>query len=71
MAISHSLKAVNPNVHFGWLYGLPNRSVLLDIVVKLIGLLLALTVYPPTMVYAILVATFIVGFASWPNKNKA
>ena len=32
---------------------------------------LALTVYPPTMVYAILVATFIVGFASWPNKNKA
>lgn len=71
MAISHSLKAVNPNVHFGWLYGLPNRSVLLDIVVKLIGLLLALTVYPPAMVYAILVATFIVGFASWPNKNKA
>lgn len=64
MAISHSLKQVNPSVHFGWLYALPNTSIILDVVIKLIGLLITLTVYPPAMMYAIFIDIFVVGYAS-------
>jgi len=64
MAISHSLKQVNPSVHFGWLYALPNTSIILDVVIKLIGLLITLTVYPPAMMYAIFINIFVVGYAS-------
>ena len=70
MAVSHSLKVIDPQVNFGWLYNLSNTSVFADLLVKLIGLLLALTVYPPAMVYAIFIAIIIVGVASYyPNRS--
>lgn len=65
MAVSWSIKVINPQVHYGWLYNLTNRAVLIDLTVKGVGFLLALTVYPPAMVYAIFIATFILGLASW------
>lgn len=64
MAISHSLKKINPQAHFGCLYSLPNESVILDVVIKLIGLIINLTIYAPAMIYAIFIDIFIVGYAS-------
>ncbi|KRO08161.1 hypothetical protein IV59_GL001479 [Paucilactobacillus hokkaidonensis] len=69
MAISNSLKAVNPSAHFGWLYSIPNPAIILDIVIKIIGLILAMVVYPPAMIYAIFIDIFVVAFAS-PRVNQ-
>lgn len=69
MAISNSLKEVNPSANFGWLYSIPNFAVIIDIVIKIIGLILAMIVYPPAMIYAIFIDIFVVALAS-PHANK-
>ena len=61
MAISKSLKAINPDTHFGLLYNLTNRSIFIDLGIKAVGLIVSITVYPPAMVYAILIAMIVVG----------
>lgn len=38
MAISKSLKAINPDTHFGLLYNLTNRSLFIDLGSKAVGL---------------------------------
>ncbi len=59
--ISKTLQKVNPKTHFGWLYNLDNRSVFLDLLVKFVGLLLSITVFPPAMVWAIFLGMLVVG----------
>nr|WP_261809664.1 TMEM175 family protein [Levilactobacillus humaensis] len=59
--ISGTLKKVNPKTHFGWLYNLDNRSVFIDLLVKVVGLVLSITVFPPAMVWAIFLGMLVVG----------
>lgn len=71
MAISYSLKKVNPAAHFGWFYALPNSSIILDVAIKLVGLIITLTFYAPAMIYAIFIDIFIVGYATrQSSKNQ-
>lgn len=53
IAISKTLNTANPGANFGWLYDVSNRSVFIDIAIKVIGLILSVTIYPMAMVYAI------------------
>jgi len=59
--ISATLKRVNPKTKFGWLYNLDNRSVFIDLLIKAIGLLLSITVFPAAMVWAIFLGMLVVG----------
>ena len=62
--ISKTLQSANPKIHFGLLYNLDNRSVLLDIGIKAVGLILSITIFPPAMVWAIFLGMVIVGIDS-------
>jgi len=63
IGLSRSVDQANDNVHLGLLYTLPNQMTILDLAIKLIGLILAITVYPPAMMYSIFLSMFIIGFA--------
>lgn len=60
--ISLNLNKLNPEAHFGLLYKIPNHTVILDPACKVIGLLIAVWVYPPAMVYSILIASIVLQF---------
>lgn len=53
LAISKTLKTANPGISFGWLYDVSNRSVFIDVAIKVIGLVLSVTIFPMAMMYAI------------------
>lgn len=63
IGISWTVNQANDNVKLGILYTLPNRLTILDIAIKLIGLVLALTVYPPAMIYSVFLSMFVIGIA--------
>lgn len=52
---SMSLKKIDKSLPFGLLYAVPQKAVLIDLVVKLIGLVLAATIYPPAMSIAVII----------------
>ena len=49
IGISHSINQANDNVRFGLLYDMSNTAVVWDIGIKVIGLILAVTIFPPAM----------------------
>lgn len=59
MAISHSLNVANQQKIFKALYNLSGTAVSLDLLIKFIGLFLSMTVYPPAMLYAILLSLIV------------
>ncbi|WP_048000798.1 TMEM175 family protein [Lactiplantibacillus herbarum] len=61
MGLSRSINKANDNVQLGLLYTLPDWMVILDIAIKVIGLILAITVYPPAMMYSIFISMFVIG----------
>lgn len=63
IGLSRAVNKANDDVELGLLYTLPNRMTILDIAIKLLGLVLAITVYPPAMIYSIFLSMFIIGFA--------
>ena len=63
IGLSSAINQANDNVQLGLLYTLPDKLTILDIVIKLIGLILAITVYPPAMIYSIFLSMFVIGFA--------
>ncbi|KRN98859.1 TMEM175 family protein [Companilactobacillus kimchiensis] len=62
VALSQNLGRLNPKANFGLLYKTPNRVVFLDLGIKFIGLVLAITVYPAAMIYSIFIASVVLGF---------
>lgn len=54
MAITNSLNKANNTKQFQVLYNMDLRTVLLDLAIKVTGLILSMSVYPPAMLYAIL-----------------
>lgn len=54
MAISHSLNVANGRKVFKLLYDVSTKNVLIDLTIKIIGLILSMTVFAPAMLYAIL-----------------
>jgi len=62
--ITQTLRLANPQAHFGLLYSLDNRSVILDIVIKVVSLILAITIFPPAMVWSVFLGMLIVVFDS-------
>lgn len=68
--ISKSLDKVNPQVHFGWLYTNSNLVTFIDIVIKVLGLLLSMTIYPSAMSYAIFIAIGLIVFSFWSIERK-
>lgn len=68
--MSKILNQINGEAQFGLLYNTPDIVTVLDLAIKGIGLLLAITVYPPSMVYAILIDLVIISVAQWQmNRN--
>ncbi|KRL13326.1 TMEM175 family protein [Schleiferilactobacillus perolens] len=62
VALSLNLRKLNPRANFGLLYTTSDRTVILDLATKMIGLLIALVVYPPAMVFAIVIASLLLLF---------
>ncbi|WP_407893156.1 TMEM175 family protein [Lacticaseibacillus sp. N501-2] len=64
VAISVNLGKLNPKANFHLLYTTPNYIVYPDLGLKLAGLLLAITVYPPAMMITIFLASamLMIGF---------
>jgi len=68
MAISHSLNVANGKKVFKLLYDVSTKNVLIDLTIKIIGLILSMTIFAPAMLYAILLgliflsSTSIVGY---------
>ncbi|HAT55224.1 MAG TPA: hypothetical protein DCW31_08320 [Lactobacillus sp.] len=70
MAISHSVDVANDDLSLGLLYTLSDRAVILDIVIKVAGLILTLTVFPPAMMFAIFVTMFEITLAHFPQRGR-
>ena len=53
------------------MYNLSTGGVILDFAIKIIGLLLTVTVFPPAVLYAVLI-NFVVMFGanSWSHSNN-
>lgn len=68
VALSLNLGKLNPQAHFGLLYTTPTITVILDLLTKVIGLIIAVVVYPPAMVIAIFIASLLllVNFSNHP-----
>lgn len=63
IGISRSIDRANQNVQLGLLYTISDRMVYLDILIKLVGLVLTLTIYPPMMMYAVFISMIVMLFA--------
>ncbi|HIY93578.1 TMEM175 family protein [Companilactobacillus sp. HBUAS56275] len=61
VALSKNLGRLNPKAGFGLLYKAPNSVVLWDLIIKVIGLILAITIYPAAMIFSIFIASFGLG----------
>ncbi|KRO18432.1 TMEM175 family protein [Lacticaseibacillus saniviri] len=57
VALSRNLDHINAAAHFGLLYRTADWVVYADLGLKIIGLILAITVYPPAMMIAIFLAS--------------
>lgn len=55
MGISHSLNVANHGKYFKALYDIDARAVVLDLIIKILGLILTVTIFPPAVLYAILI----------------
>lgn len=55
IGISRSLNAANGKRYFKTLYELDQRAVFLDLGIKVIGLILTITVFPPAVLYSVLI----------------
>ena len=62
VALSFNSNRINPEAHFRLLYTTPNGIVYLDLAFKVIGLILAVTVYPPAMMMSIFLASTLLMF---------
>lgn len=69
MAISYSLNRSNKTNKFKILYDLNGKSVLLDLIIKIAGLILSLTIYAPAMLYAILISLIVLTITNFLNKS--
>lgn len=70
MAISHSLNVANHQKMFKALYDLSGTTVLLDLVIKVVGLILSMTVYAPAMLYAILLSLILLSVSNFASQLK-
>lgn len=61
VALFFNLGKINPEATFKLLYTASNRVVLIDLGIKVIGLILALTIFPPAMLYSIFIASLTIG----------
>ncbi|BCA85904.1 DUF1211 domain-containing membrane protein [Enterococcus saigonensis] len=68
--ISKSLNKVNENVGFGLLYATPNNMTILDLSIKILGLVLTVGVYPPAMIYAIFIDIAVMAVATYKASRK-
>lgn len=69
VALSLNLGRLNPRAKFGLLYKTPTWVVLLDLGIKLIGLILAITIYPQAMIYSIFIAGLVLSISMTTNRQ--
>ncbi|ERN50677.1 hypothetical protein [Lacticaseibacillus paracasei] len=60
--LSLNLRKLNPEANFGLLYAIPTVIVALDLLLKLVGLLISVTIFPAAMVLSILLASLLLIF---------
>lgn len=68
--LSLNLRKLNPEANFGLLYATPTVIVALDLLLKLVGLLISVTIFPAAMVLSILLASLLLIFfpkSAWNN----
>ncbi|GKT03767.1 hypothetical protein OKN36_13030 [Furfurilactobacillus sp. OKN36] len=62
LGISHSINVANEDVHLGLLYTISDAAVVLDITIKIIGLVLTMTIFPPATLIAVFLSMMSFGF---------
>lgn len=69
--ISKSLDKANPQIKFGLLYSTPDSITILDLLIKVVGLLLSITIFPAAMSLAIFIdiAIIALSFVVLGRKN--
>lgn len=67
VTLSLNLGKLNPKANFGLLYRTPTYVVLVDLGIKLIGLILAVTIFPQAMIYSIFIASLTLGISLLRN----
>ncbi|MCT3350250.1 hypothetical protein EFP34_06750 [Lacticaseibacillus paracasei] len=60
--LSLNLRKLNPEANFGLLYAIPTVIVALDLLFKLVGLLISMTIFPAAMGLSILLASLLLIF---------
>ncbi|MDN5590135.1 MAG: hypothetical protein L0G47_00300 [Lacticaseibacillus paracasei] len=60
--LSLNLRKLNPEANFGLLHATPIVIVALDLLFKLVGLLVSVTIFPAAMVLSILLASLLLIF---------
>lgn len=68
--LSLNLRKLNLSAHFGLLYTTPNLIVGLDLAVKLSGIIISATIFPPSVVISIFMASMILVFPTKFMKTK-
>lgn len=71
MAITHSLNIANNKRVFKTLYGISTRTVVIDLIIKVVGLVLSMTIFAPAMLYAILISLIFLSLTNFSEYQNA
>lgn len=70
IGISHSLNVANHGKYFKTLYDLNTWAVVLDLSIKVLGLILTVTVFPPAVLYAVLINVIVLSVSEFFKKDN-
>jgi uncharacterized membrane protein len=70
IGISHSLNVANHGHYFKALYDLNTWAVVLDLSLKVLGLILTVTVFPPAVLYAVLINVIVLSVSEFLKKDE-
>jgi uncharacterized membrane protein len=70
IGISHSLNVANHGRYFKALYDLNTWAVILDLCIKILGLILTVTIFPPAVLYAVLINVIILSLSELFKRDN-
>ncbi|AKP67579.1 TMEM175 family protein [Companilactobacillus ginsenosidimutans] len=70
IAISQALNRANHHLHFGLLFTTPNWAMILNILIKFVGLVITLTIYPPMMTWVVMFDVALLSVIMWVTSKN-
>ncbi len=70
ISISQALNHANRHLHFGLLFTTPNWVMILNLLLKFIGLIITLTIYPPMMTWVVMFDVAFLSVIMWVTRNN-